>query len=677
MKEGLENVHHPDHYGGDTPYETIKVLEAWGLDKDFLLGNTVKYLSRAGKKGTELKDLRKALWYLNRKIATAEGRSKDFYNDIIKAMALPGAVRVKLGKPPGTEKMARPCASCSSPSMPYGTCHECGRKWGSCAEAAAEAEPPEPSCANGHHRWGIAPTTDTKCAKCKKCPGGAGVLHACYYCDEPLTEEATGHLSFNGDRYLFAAHFECEKKPLEDPDRVRLREEGKRPCDAPDCSLEATEEWEAFWLCKAHRELAPVMPVMVLDKMREAQTKIREARGKFVEARGHFAKAKQDIQEAGEGWDQEREAHRRQIADLEEKLVAARAKAHRLDLYISESEARNEQQAMDQAAELSKLHERIIHQDSLLFSASEIVEKAYGICRASTEIRAMGSEALTIRPMASGAMLCLGCHGKSVQHTCGKSPDASRCERCFARLSTNVHDCVSMGTSPDHYVTFLEGELQGLRTSLVEEFGVAPANGAVSEALRLIRELKGQGAADRLINGPRLSGHQTPHQLRVEEMMRGFGQEVPGKPLEDAPDELRVLRARLIMEECLETIQEGLRVSVTQRGDGINFDHLAFQAMQGPVNMVEFADGCADVSVVTIGSLSAFGIKDAPLLREVDANNQAKVDTGRKDEHGKWIKHPDHKGPDIARVLNEQGWGYQGKAGMGDGSELGEKQQAF
>ena len=62
-------VNHPNHYGGeDNTYEAIKVIEAWDLD--FHIGNTVKYISRAGKKGTdqELQDLKKALWYLERKI---------------------------------------------------------------------------------------------------------------------------------------------------------------------------------------------------------------------------------------------------------------------------------------------------------------------------------------------------------------------------------------------------------------------------------------------------------------------------------------------------------------------------------------------------------------------------------------------------------------------------------
>jgi hypothetical protein len=65
-------VDHPSHYGGDTVYECIKVVEAWGLG--FSLGNCVKYISRAGKKDpTKLvEDLTKAAWYLNRAIENAK-----------------------------------------------------------------------------------------------------------------------------------------------------------------------------------------------------------------------------------------------------------------------------------------------------------------------------------------------------------------------------------------------------------------------------------------------------------------------------------------------------------------------------------------------------------------------------------------------------------------------------
>lgn len=66
-----ESVNHPQHYGGDTVYEAIKVIEAWGLG--FCLGNAVKYICRAGKKERRLlEDLKKAAWYLNREIERIE-----------------------------------------------------------------------------------------------------------------------------------------------------------------------------------------------------------------------------------------------------------------------------------------------------------------------------------------------------------------------------------------------------------------------------------------------------------------------------------------------------------------------------------------------------------------------------------------------------------------------------
>lgn len=63
-----EVVDHPAHYGGDVPHEVVKCLEAWGLEKDALLWNVVKYIARAGKKGAAVEDLKKARWYLDRRI---------------------------------------------------------------------------------------------------------------------------------------------------------------------------------------------------------------------------------------------------------------------------------------------------------------------------------------------------------------------------------------------------------------------------------------------------------------------------------------------------------------------------------------------------------------------------------------------------------------------------------
>lgn len=65
-----ERVNHPAHCGGDTVYEAIKVIEAWGLG--FCLGNAIKYICRAGRKGATVEDLKKARWYVDREIQRLE-----------------------------------------------------------------------------------------------------------------------------------------------------------------------------------------------------------------------------------------------------------------------------------------------------------------------------------------------------------------------------------------------------------------------------------------------------------------------------------------------------------------------------------------------------------------------------------------------------------------------------
>jgi hypothetical protein len=64
-------VKNPAHYGGvNNPFEVVKVCEAWGLETDAYLFNAVKYIARADKKNPEkeVEDLRKAIWYLERRV---------------------------------------------------------------------------------------------------------------------------------------------------------------------------------------------------------------------------------------------------------------------------------------------------------------------------------------------------------------------------------------------------------------------------------------------------------------------------------------------------------------------------------------------------------------------------------------------------------------------------------
>ena len=62
-----EAVNHPKHYGGeDNPLEVIKIINHYDLN--FELGNVLKYVLRADKKGSRKQDLQKALWYLQHEI---------------------------------------------------------------------------------------------------------------------------------------------------------------------------------------------------------------------------------------------------------------------------------------------------------------------------------------------------------------------------------------------------------------------------------------------------------------------------------------------------------------------------------------------------------------------------------------------------------------------------------
>jgi hypothetical protein len=75
----LEAVNHPAHYGGaDSPYEVIKVIEAFGWHRCTYLSQMLKYAARAGKKDAskELEDLEKAAWWLNRKIERMKAGAK-------------------------------------------------------------------------------------------------------------------------------------------------------------------------------------------------------------------------------------------------------------------------------------------------------------------------------------------------------------------------------------------------------------------------------------------------------------------------------------------------------------------------------------------------------------------------------------------------------------------------
>ena len=61
-----DSINHPDHYQGNS-IEVIDIIE--DFDVGFHLGNALKYILRAGKKGDREEDLKKAIWYIEREIS--------------------------------------------------------------------------------------------------------------------------------------------------------------------------------------------------------------------------------------------------------------------------------------------------------------------------------------------------------------------------------------------------------------------------------------------------------------------------------------------------------------------------------------------------------------------------------------------------------------------------------
>lgn len=65
-EEENDSINHPSHY---TAYKGVEVIDLTE-QMNFNRGNAVKYICRAGLKApeTELEDLKKARWYLDREI---------------------------------------------------------------------------------------------------------------------------------------------------------------------------------------------------------------------------------------------------------------------------------------------------------------------------------------------------------------------------------------------------------------------------------------------------------------------------------------------------------------------------------------------------------------------------------------------------------------------------------
>lgn len=160
------------------------------------------------------------------------------------------------------------------------------------------------------------------------------------------------------------------------------------------------------------------------------------------------------------------------------------------------------------------------------------------------------------------------------------------------------------------------------------------------------------------------------NQLMVEKMMARMHAHPVGVLMQELPTaptapraEICKLRARLLLEETLETIQAmGLDVTISDLrnpGEPIGFSDMKQVNMveKRVVDVEEVYDGLCDIAVVNYGAAAAFGLALQPGFELCMANNLLKFAPGHSfNEHGKLIKPPNHPKLRLATLLLEHGF---------------------
>lgn len=159
------------------------------------------------------------------------------------------------------------------------------------------------------------------------------------------------------------------------------------------------------------------------------------------------------------------------------------------------------------------------------------------------------------------------------------------------------------------------------------------------------------------------------HIDRVRLFMEKANQATPQKPTEPTEAD-RILRAKIIFEEALETIEKGLGVSITVYDyDRVSFinqssdifinqsSDIEFEIC-GQYDPIETLDGLCDLSVVGLAGTSiACGFPPEMMeeaIEEVDKNNLSKFGPGHTiREDGKLIKPPNFEGPKLKEIYEK------------------------
>lgn len=112
----------------------------------------------------------------------------------------------------------------------------------------------------------------------------------------------------------------------------------------------------------------------------------------------------------------------------------------------------------------------------------------------------------------------------------------------------------------------------------------------------------------------------------VAEFMHAFGQPVRTTPTADIPDDERLLRVRLVIEEALE-FAEAMGCLVWPNSDGPLAPKGTIVEIAGdtPIDLVEATDALGDIIVVTKGSAHSLGLPIDEAFEAIHASNMKKL----------------------------------------------------
>lgn len=150
------------------------------------------------------------------------------------------------------------------------------------------------------------------------------------------------------------------------------------------------------------------------------------------------------------------------------------------------------------------------------------------------------------------------------------------------------------------------------------------------------------------------------HQQSVAEFHRANLIEDPKAPTLPNYD-TRIKRVNLILEELLELAHDGFGIQffiggVDSKYLADNIDNMVWRKI-GEGDIVQVADACGDIEVVTHGTNLECGIDGEPVFAEIMRANMSKLGEDGKPvlrEDGKILKGPNYAPPDVASEILRQ-----------------------